>query len=108
MFHMLSSFDLKAGVTVEAFQAANTRFAEYMREHGLLESIGPVGRRHKHPVMDTDEREQTYYFITTFVDQAQCDASAAFIMARREPGWGIHLAVIEKVENSVFVCWEDV
>ena len=109
MFHMLSCFDLKDGVTVEEFQAANTRFAEFMREQGLIESIGPVGRRHKHPIMDTDsERDQAYFFITSFVDRAQCDASADFIMAGSEPGLGIHAAVMEKVVNSVFVCWEDV
>ena len=54
MFHMLSCFDLKDRVTVAEFQAANTRFAEFMREQGLIESIGQVGRRHKHPIMDTD------------------------------------------------------
>lgn len=108
MFHMLSCFDLKTGVTLAEFQAANTRFAVFMREQGLIESIGPVGRRCKHPVMDTDERGQDYFFITSFVDRAQCDASADFIMVGSEPGLGIHAEVMEKVVNSVFVCWEDV
>ena len=109
MFHMLSCFDLKEGITIEAFQESNRRFTMHMQESGLVESVGPVGRRQRHPIMDTDEeRNQEYFFIMTFVDQDQCDQAVNYIQSHTEPGDTIHDSISSKIENYVFICWQDI
>ncbi len=55
MFHMLSCFDLANEVSIGEFQESNNVFLEHMRKFGLIESASPIGRRNKHPVMDTDK-----------------------------------------------------
>ena len=42
------------------------------------------------------------------MDRAQCGVLADLIMVVSELGLGIHADVMEKVVNSVFVCWEGV
>ena len=62
MFHMLSCFNLANGVSIDEFQKSNSVFLEHMRELNLVRSTGAVGRRNRHPVMDTDkERDQEYF-----------------------------------------------
>ena len=108
MFHMLSYFDLKSGVSLEEFKEALLQFGLHLKELDVVESIGLLGKRQKHPVMDTDsERDQEYFFITSFRDREQCDRSVEHIMARSEPGNTLHNAMNSKITHAVFVCWED-
>ena len=108
MFHMLSCFDLKTGVTIEEFSDALMRFTLLMEEIEGIESIGALGKRQRHPIMDTDsERDQEYFFITSFRDREQCDRSVEHIMSQSEPGDTIHKAMNSKITNAVFICWED-
>lgn len=109
MFHMLSCFNLAPGTTLEAFREAVERFDAHLELHGLVHETGPIGRRQKHPVMDTDEeRDHEYFFVMSFEDRAQCDRAVEHIYAHREPADSIHGAVLEKVADPIFICWEDV
>ncbi len=109
MFHMLNCFDLKSGVTIDDFQQSLTRFTSHMRELGVVESMSPIGRRQRHPIMDTDsERDQEYFFILSFRDRDQCDRSIDFITPQSEPQESIHNAIQSKIENAIFICWEDI
>jgi len=108
MFHMLTSFNLKPGVSLEDYAAAVARFSEHMKSVDLLHSTGPIGNRQKHGIMDTDERNHAYFFISTFLDRKQCDNAVDYIIAREEPGASIHKEVFTKVVDQVFTCWEDV
>ncbi len=109
MFHMLSCFDLKKGVSINEFSESNTVFATHMKELDLLESIGPIGQRQKHPVMDTDdERSQEYFFLMSFKDREQCDRAVDCIQSSAEPEISIHHDVSCKIDNYVFVCWADI
>ena len=109
MFHMLSCFDLVNEMSIGEFQKSNSVFLAHMRELGLIESASPIGRRIRHPVMDTDkERDQEYFYTISFKDENQCDLAVEYIMAHTEPGDSIHSSVSSNIKNQVFVCWEDI
>lgn len=109
MFHMLTCFNLAAGASVADFNQSLNAFSSHMQSQGLLESTGPVGRRQRHPVMDTDdERDHEYFFIMSFRDRAQCDRAVEQIQSSEQPGDSIHEAVYAEIRDPVFICWEDV
>ena len=108
MFHMLTCFNLKQGVSMQKFEAALTRFSSHMQEVGLVKSTGPIGERRNDTPMDTDaERNHRYFFIVTFRDRAQCDSAHAYLKPHEEPGESIHHAVYSRAENPIFICWQD-
>ena len=108
MFHMLSCFDLRSGVTIDEFRQSLDALTKHLQDIDLVHSTGPVGRRQRHPIMDTDsERDHEYFFIMSFRDRAQCDRAVDYIQPRQEPGNSIHEAVYSKIAEPVFICWED-
>jgi hypothetical protein len=108
MFHMLSCFDLKPGEDIETFRNAYDEFAAYMKSVDLVADSGPVGRRQSDTPMDTDgERNHEYFVIMSFRDRAQVDAAYAYIKKHVEPGESSHNGVYERVENPIFICWQD-
>ena len=117
MFHMLSCFNLANGISIDEFQKSNTVFLEHMRELQLVQSNGPIGRRKRHPIMDTDkERDQEYFYIMTFLDEQQCDLAVKYIQSHELSGHSVHNSdhisihrdVSSKIGDSVFICWEDI
>ena len=108
MFHMLTCFNLKPEITIDDFRQAIANFTAHLVNNDLVQSTGPIGRRQRHPVMDTDsERDHEYYFIMSFRDRAQCDRAVAYILPHEEPGESIHEAVYSSVKKPIFICWED-
>ena len=108
MLHMLSFFDLAEGVDLAAFEASLAPFSEHMIDAGLMHSRGAVGRRWTDTEMDTDAgRGQQWFFVSTFVDKAQCDRAYAYVADATEPCASLHRAVRAKMVNGVFSCWED-
>ena len=106
---MLTCFNLEAAATVDEFSAKLAEFSSHMQGLGLLESTGPVGRRQRHPIMDTDdERDHEYFFIMSFADREQCDRAVEQIQSQEEPGDSIHKAVYVEISDPVFICWEDI
>jgi len=109
MFHMLTCFNLQPGAALEEFQHALDDFAQLMKAEDLVSSIGPIGRRHRHEIMDTDEeRNHEYFFITSFRDRAHCDLAVEHIMPHTEPADASHRSVYAKIRDPVFICFEDV
>ena len=109
MFHMLSCFDLVCGVSINEFEDSNSAFVKHMRDLELVQSTGPIGRRNRHPVMDTDEKhDQEYFYIMSFVDENQCELAVNYIQSHAEPGNSVHVSLSSKIENQVFICWEDI
>jgi len=108
MFHMLTCFNLKPGITTDEFRHSLAEFTQYMQKMDLVHSTGPVGRRQRDTIMDTDdEREHEYFFMTSFRDRVQCDRSVEYILPHEEPGESSHMAVQSKVQDPVFICWQD-
>lgn len=108
MFHMLSCFDLEPGTTIGEFQESIVRFTALLQQRKAVESVGKIGRRQKHPIMDTDdERDHEYYLIMTFRDREQCDFAVSLITPHTEPEESVHNAVSAGIVNGLFVCWED-
>ena len=109
MFHMLSCFNLKRGEDIAAFRNNVADLTAYLQSKDLLHRTGPIGRRQRHPVMDTDaERDHEYFFIMTFIDRDQCDRAVEQIYKHEGRGDAIHTAVYGKITDPVFVCREDV
>ncbi len=108
MFHMLTFFDLKPGKSIDEFRQSLAEFTAHLSEIDLVQSTGPIGRRQRHEVMDTDdERDHEYYFTLSFRDRAQCDRAVEHILRNEEPAESIHNAVYSSVEDPIFTCWED-
>lgn len=108
MIHMLSAFDLKPHEDAQAFRAAHAEFVAELRAAALIVSAGPVGRRVADTPMDTDTgRSQQYFALMSFRDRAQMDAAYAHIAAQRPPVATPHAVVFRRIDNGVFLCWED-
>jgi len=43
----------------------------------------------------------------TFRDRAQVDAAYAYLAPHEEPAESAHNAVYSKVQNQIFICWQD-
>ena len=109
MYHMLTCFNLPPGTTVDEFRQTVDEFTAHMRGIDLVVSAGPIMRRHRHEIMDTDgERDHEFSFVTTFMDRAQCDRAVDYIRPKEESGHSGHTAVYTGVADPVFTCWEDI
>ena len=109
MFHMLSCINLAPGVTIEEFRKSVAIFTTHVEDLGIADSTGPIGRRQRHPIMDTDsERDHEYFFVISFRDREQCDRAVRCLQSREEPGESIHKAMWSKIADPVFICWEDI
>jgi hypothetical protein len=108
MFHMLTCFNLRPGEALGAVQQALDVSTAHMQEHDLVVSNSPIGLRQSDTPMDTDgERHHQYFTTTTFRDRAQVDAAYDYIKAHTEPGFTIHNAVYSRVQDAIFICWQD-
>jgi len=109
MFHMLTCFNLKSGISIEGFQKSLREFSAHLVEADLLLATGPIGRRQTDTIMDTDEeRNHEFFFITSFRDREQCDRSVDYVIPHEDPGESFHTAVLTKVKDPIFICWEDI
>ena len=109
MFHMLTCFKLKPGVDIEAFQVAYLDFVKYMQSVNLVECTGLIGQRQSDTKMDTDrQRDHQYFVIMSFRDRAQVDAAYSNLKPHKEPAESAHKAVYSKVQDPIFICWQDV
>lgn len=109
MFHMLTCFSLEPPATIEEFSQSLETYSSHMKSKDLLELTGPVGRRQRHPIMDTDdERDHEYFFIMSFRDREQCDRAVETIQAAGDPESSIHKAVYADIRDPVFICWQDI
>lgn len=93
---------------MDDFRRSVMEFTKHMQTSDLVQSTGPVGRRQSDTIMDTDsERNHEYFFIMSFRDRAQCDQAVGYLLPHEEPGESIHKEVYSKVQDQIFICWED-
>ncbi|MEX0707606.1 MAG: hypothetical protein WD078_06540 [Woeseia sp.] len=109
MFHMLSCFNLTPDVDANEFRVALDELTMHMKAADLLHSTSPIGRRQRHPVMDTDdERDHEYFFIMSFENRPQCDAAVRYMTGSKQPGNAAHESVQTMISTPVFICWQDI
>ncbi len=109
MFHMLTCFNLEPAISIDEFRQSLADFAAHLKEIDLVHSTSPIGRRHRHTIMDTDaERDHQYYVIVSFRDRAQCDRAVEYVLPHEEPVESMHRAVYSNVKDAIFICWEDI
>ena len=107
MFHMLSCFNLKTELTIQEFQCSLTLYKNHLIENNLLQNVGNIGKRNRHPVMDTDESNLEYFFIMTFKDLSQVEESVEYVYSNSETVASLHQDVFQKLDKYNFICWED-
>ena len=108
MLHMHTSFDLTQGTNIEEFGTALDTFSEMMIAKGLVVTTGPIAKRCKHPIMDTDDtRSHQYFFIMSFRDREQCDAAVSHIQEAATDSDPVHRAVYASIVDPIFSCWID-
>ena len=108
MIHMLSRFDLKAGVKFEEFSRNYHDTVAQMQAKGLVEGTGKIGRRERDTPMDTDAADAPeFYVVMSFKDRDQLDRSYALLTDAAENRATSHPSVMQAVENAVFTCWQD-
>ena len=109
MFRMLTCFDLKPGFSLDDFELALDEYTEHMRDLDLVIERGPIGERVSDTILDTDnERAHSYFMLMNFRDRAQSDKAVEYILEHKEPGDSIHRSVYARVDNLVFICWQDI
>ncbi len=109
MFHMLTCFNLRPGIELGVFGKALADYTAHLQELDLVEINSPIGQRQSDTILDTDgERHHQYFTTMSFRDRAQADAAVDYIKARTEPGHSIHHAVYSKVQDQIFICWQDI
>jgi hypothetical protein len=105
---MLTCFNLEPEVSIGEFSRAVADFTTHLQAREFIHSTGPIGRRERHPIMDTDsERDHEYFVIMSFLDRAQCDRAVDYVLPHEEPAESLHNAVYSKVKDPIFICWED-
>ena len=108
MFHMLTCFNLRPGVTPDAFVAAYGAFVAEMVRRGLAEGSGPVGQRRAESGLDTDtERDHGYFALISFRDRDQSEAAFRHIKSIRPGGDPEHEAALAMATDMIFIAWED-
>jgi len=108
MFHMLTCFNLKPEIAMDNFRHAIAEFMKHMKANDLVHSSGPIGRRQRDTIMDTDtERDHEFFFILSFRNREQCNRAVEYILPHEEPGESMHNAVYSNVKDQIFICWED-
>lgn len=106
---MLAIFDLAPGLEVAEFGRAFADYTAHMRALDLVEGASPIGRRHADTILDTDdERSQQFAVTMTFRSGEQSDRAIAYIESGAEPGRSLHRRVYSRIENPVFMCFEEV
>lgn len=107
MFHLLTCFDLRPGVTVAEFQSARAKYVEHMQSQDLLVGVSPIGARQRDTVLDTDDRKPSHFFLMYFRDRVQADAATALIEIGAKESIAIHRTMYAMADNMAFLCWED-
>jgi len=109
MFHMLTCFDLKPEYSLDVFQESLDEYTNHMHSLDLVEDRSPIGLRQSDTIMDTDnERNHKYFMLMNFRDRTQSDKAVEYIKLHQEPGDSIHKEVYSKVQDLIFICWQDI
>ena len=108
MVHMLTTFNLAQGVRLQDFRARLGDFSRLMCSKDMLQETGPVARRFRHPIMDTDtDNDREFFFVMSFRDREQCEDAVKYIQQPAPEDSEIHESVYAKVTDPVFSCWDD-
>ena len=101
---MLGFFDLKNGVTPDAFSRAFADMAEHLKDKGLLENWAFL-QRQEHEGYDASPPPQTYIVEMIFGSGEQAQNCWDYI--EKNPRHELHWSVNRKVTNSRFALYEE-
>ena len=105
---MLTSCNLREGTSAVELRSALETFAERLKSSDLVHSVGPVGKRQRDTILDTDEaRDHEYFFTMSFRDREQRDRAIRNIAEDGGANVSLHVALQQLVSDPIFSCWED-
>lgn len=109
MLHVLTTFNLKPGVSIAEFREMLGDFEDRLLQLDLVCEFGKIGRRFRDTIMDTDDdRDHTYFFLMSFRDREQCDRAIALMRDEQVSMTRVHRSVYAMVDEPLFSCWEDI
>ena len=106
MVHLLSAVKLKSSVSAGAFAEAIRQLSTSLQQQ-LLTSIGLIGKRLPHPIMDTDEADLDTFFIMSFESRAQLEEAVAHMTGSGDVSAETHRQLWQQLDSYRFTCWED-
>jgi len=108
MYHMLSCFSLKPGVSLGDFCVAYDAFVTHMLSLDLIAGSDPVAIRDKASALDTDaDRDHGYFALMHFADKAQSERAYELIKTPPKETQAAHVRVFSLATDMVFMAWED-
>lgn len=107
-YHMLFSFNLAEGVSASDIARELRRFDAEMVGLGLMEATSPLGKRHRHPVLDTATGNPHEFFAKMrFRDLAQANAAVTLFQSDGIGAVAPHVRLIRMTRDAIFLCFED-
>lgn len=109
MLHVLTTFNLRADVTIDQFCAGLEEFEHLLKQKDMIAAIGHVGRRHRETIMDTNDAcDHEYFFVMSFHGREQCDRAIDLIYEKAAVTDDRHRSLYAMIDGPVFSCWEDI
>ena len=107
MHYQLSAVKLKATVSPETFAQAVTELTDYLQSKQLISGASAVGKRYRHPIMDTDKDDLDFFFTISFDTRQQLETSVDYLTGRSGAGAQLHEQLWPQLAQYRFTCWED-
>ena len=107
MFHMLSAVTLQSSTSSQRFGDAVDALSEYLSQEKLIAKASPLGTRHRHPIMDTDDADLDFFFTMSFDSREQLEAAVNYMTRRSGRGAELHEKLWSELKDYRFTCWED-
>ena len=107
MHYLLSAVKLKSTVSPETFAQTVTELTEYLRSAELISGASAVGKRYRHPIMDTDKDDLDFFFTISFDTHQQLETSVDYMAGRSGAGAQLHEQLWSQLAQYRFTCWEE-
>lgn len=107
MQYMLAVFNLRPGTAVDDFDRSLRAFENRMRSFDLVQCVGPLSRRCRDTLLDTDERGQQFGFVTCFRDPGQTRRAIDYLESAHGRRDASHAALHAMIQDAVFSFWEE-
>ena len=107
MHYLLSAVKLKPTVSAEAFARTVADLTRYLQGAELISGASAVGKRYRHPIMDTDKDDLDFFFTLSFDTLQQLEASVEYMAGRSGEGAQLHEQLWSQLARYRFTCWED-
>ena len=107
MHYLLSAVKLKPTVPPETFAQTVAELTDYLQSAELISGASAVGKRYRHPIMDTDKDDLDFFFTISFDSHQQLETSVDYMTGRSGAGAQLHEQLWSQLAQYRFTCWAD-